>query len=150
MNDSKKLIKYIFLDTNVFYHCKFFMEIDWKSSFTDKVDKVIIKVPYMVIKELDKGKYDIKRAKQVLPILRESKDTEINEGVILQISIFPTKWESLEQEWKEKLDKEDHDNRIIAEVLKFSQENPDCDVIFITGDNLTYMNATEMGINTNF
>ena len=150
MNESKKLLKYIFLDTNVFYICKFFMDIDWKSIFTDKVDKVIIKVPYMVIKELDKGKYDKKRARQVLPILRKLKDTEIKEGVELQISIFPTKWESLEQGWKDKLDKEDHDNRIIAEVLKFSKKNPYYDVIFITGDNLPCMTATEMGINTIF
>lgn len=150
MNDGKKLIKYIFLDTNVFYHCKFFLEIDWKSIFTENVNKVIIKVPYMVMKELDRGKYDKKRAQQVLPILRKLKDKEINEGVELQISIFPTKWEFLKQEWKDKLDKEDPDNRIIAEVLKFSQENPDYDIIFITGDNLPYMTAIGMGINTIF
>ena len=38
----------------------------------------------MVMKELDKGKYKIKRARQVLPKLRELKDKEIQSGVELQ------------------------------------------------------------------
>jgi rRNA-processing protein FCF1 len=104
MKTMKKLTKFVYIDTNIFYHCRFFTEIDWKSIFKENVDKVVIRVPYMVMKELDKGKYKFKRARQVLPKLRELKDREIKNGVELEISLFPTKWESLDSEWKEKLD----------------------------------------------
>lgn len=83
---QKKVIKYVFPDTNVFYYCKFFTEIDWKSLFPEEnIDKIIIEVSYTVLKELDKGKYKKKRARQVLSRFQEIEKNEIQKNIELEL-----------------------------------------------------------------
>lgn len=147
---NKKIIKYIFLDTNVFYHCKFFTEIDWKSLFSsESVENIIIKVPNMVLRELDKGKYDKKRVRQVISKFEElKKNPEFKDGIKIQFSLFPTKWDTLEHEHQEILDPEVNDHHIIAEILNFCKDYPKENIYFVTGDILPSMVSMEIGINT--
>lgn len=143
-------IKYIFLDTNVFYHCKEYREIEWKSIFTEDLDKLIIKVPNMVLKELDYGKnlnkdYSI-IARKVISSFRVYENVEFKEDIKLELSIFPPKWDKLDSESKVLLDKDDKDHNIIAEILIFCKEHNNDDVIFITGDFLPFRIGTKLGI----
>ena len=55
--------KYIFLDTNVFIHCKEFTRIQWKKLFKDKVNRVELIIPEIVLDELDDLKYKEGRIK---------------------------------------------------------------------------------------
>ena len=128
--------KYIFLDTNVFLHCKTFTEIDWRSLFeeTRNDDEIVIVVPYMVNKELDNLKRYEKKARNIQNKLKELKDVEFKEGISLNISFFPTKWSSLKPEWAEKLDENESDCKIIAEILVFKENNPEDKVYFVTLD----------------
>ncbi len=144
--------KYIFLDTNVFLHCKTFTEIDWRNLFkkTQNNDEIIIVVPYMVNKELDNLKRYEKKARNIQNKLRELKNVEFKEGITLNISFFPTKWSSLKPEWAEILDENESDCKIIAEILVFKENNPDDEVYFVTGDNTPYFQANALGINTIF
>jgi len=146
------MTKYIFLDTNVFLHCKVFTEIDWRDLFeeTQKNDEISIVVPYIVNKELDNLKGYEKKARNIQKKLRELKDVEFKEGITLNITLFPTKWSILKPDWVEKLDENDSDCQIIAEVLVFKEEHPDDEILFITGDNTPYFQANALGINTVF
>lgn len=144
------MTKYIFLDTNVFLHCKTFTEIDWRNLFeeTQNDDEIVIVVPYMVNKELDNLKRYEKKARNIQNKLKELKDVEFKECISLNISFFPTKWSSLKPEWAEKLDENESDCKIIAEILVFKENNPDDEVYFVTGDNTPYFQADALGINT--
>ncbi len=146
------MTKYIFLDTNVFLHCKTFTEIDWRNLFEETQDdnKIVIVVSYMVNKELDNLKRYEKKARNIQNKLRELKDVEFKEGITLNISFFPTKWSSLKPEWVEILDENESDCKIIAEILVFKENNPDDEVYFVTGDNTPYFQADALGINTIF
>lgn len=143
---------YIFLDTNVFLHCKAFTEINWQAIFKEpqKSDKIVIIVPYKVNEELDNLKKSEKKARNVQKKLRELKDVEFKDGITLNITVFSTKWSSLKPEWAEKLDENIPDCQIIAEILVFKEKHPNDDVYFITSDNTPYFQAIELGINTIF
>lgn len=143
---------FVFLDTNVFIHCKIFTEIKWRELFKDNQndEEIVIILPYMVNKELDNLKKYDKKARNIQNKLKELKDVEFNESITLNISIFPTKWSSLKPEWAELLDENESDCKIIAEILVFKEENPDNEVYFVTGDNTPYFQAKALGINTIF
>ena len=100
------MTKYIFLDTNVFLECLLFTEIDWREIPKDsqKLDKIIIVIPYKVNEELDNLKRYEKKARNVQKRLRKLKDVEFKEGITLNITVFPINWSSLKSEWAEKLD----------------------------------------------
>lgn len=139
---------YIFLDTNVFLQCRSFIDIDWKSLLTDfkDKDKIFLMVPYIVNKELDKSKYFEKKARNLQKNLRNLKDKEFKNQIYLKISIFPPKWNSLEAEWLDKLDSDEPDCHIIAEILLFKKKNPDSQIYFVTGDNTPYFMAQAIGL----
>ncbi len=143
---------FVFLDTNVFIHCKTFTEIEWRDLFKENQndEEIVIVLPYMVNKELDNSKKYEKKARNIQNILKELKDVEFKEGITLNISIFPTKWSSLKPEWAELLDENESDCKIIAEILVFKENNPDNEVYFVTGDNTPYFQAKALGINTIF
>jgi len=89
-----------------------------------------------------------KRIRNLQGKLKKYKDKEFSTGIFLKIIIYPTKWSSLESDWVEKLDKNDADCRIIAEILVFSKIHPEDDIYFITADNTPYFLAKDLGINT--
>ena len=142
---------HVFLDTNVIIHCKSFTEIDWEELFKEFGKKDIkIVIPYIVNKELDGLKGQNKKARNVQSKLRDLRDTEFKNGITLNITVFPTTWNSLEPQWAENLDQNDPDCKIIAEILVFKKNHLEDDVFFITGDNSPYFLAKELGINTIF
>lgn len=146
------MTKFVFLDTNVFIHCKSFIEIEWRELFKDSQteDDIVIVVPYMVKKELDNSKKYDKKARNIQNKLKELKDVEFKEGITLNITIFPIKWSSLKPEWVEKLDENESDCKIIAEILVFKENHSDDEIYFVTGDNTPYFQADALGINTIF
>ncbi|KKM76079.1 hypothetical protein LCGC14_1383750 [marine sediment metagenome] len=143
---------FVFLDTNVLIHCKTFTEIEWKELFKEsqKKEDIVIVVPYMVNKELDNSKKYDKKARNIQNKLKELKDVEFKEDITLNITIFPIKWSSLKSEWIEKLDENESDCKIIAEILVFKDNHPDDVIYFVTGDNTPYFQANALGINTIF
>lgn len=146
------MTRYIFLDTNVFLHCKAFTEIDWRTLFkeTQKDDELVIVVPYMVNKALDELKKYEKKARNIQSKLKELRDVKFKEDITLNISVFPTKWSTLKSEWADLLDENESDCKIIAEILVFKKNHPDDEVLFVTGDNTPYFQADALGFNTIF
>ena len=142
--------KHVFLDTNVLLQCKLFTEIDWEECFEDSPEKIVIHIPNMVLRELDKNKKESKKARQVIPLLRKLMEKEFQPKRNLELTLFPTKWDSLKEEWKERLDRTDPDHHIIGEILMYKENNPDKDVWFITGDNLPSLISEKLKINTIF
>lgn len=143
------MVKYIFLDTNVFVQCRSFLSINWRELFNDDLDKdIFIVISYTVNQELDELKKRKKRIRRLQSNLRKFKDKEFSDGVFLKFLIFPIKWSSLDSEWSEKLNENDADCRIIAETLKFKEAHMDDEIYFITGDNTPYFIAQELDINS--
>lgn len=108
--------KHIFLDTIVLQQCKLFTEIDWEDLFGVECEKISIHIPNMVLRELDNQKKESKKARQVIPLLRKLRNTEFKPKIFLELTLFPTKWDSLKEEWKKKLDRTDPDHHIIEEI----------------------------------
>ena len=115
--------KHVFLDTNVLQQCKLFTEIDWEVFFEDNPEKITIHIPNMVLKELDNNKKESKKARQVIPLLRKLMEKEFKPKIFLELTLFPTKWDSLKEEWKERLDKTDPDHHIIGDILLYKLQN---------------------------
>lgn len=130
---EKRELYYAFLDTNTFFHYRFFTVIDWLGEL--KAKKVILVFSTQVIRELDEKKFSAPnpkirgRAKKVVSKLGSlSSKSEIRPNVeILFISNEPSiNWKS------ENLDPSIGDDRIIAAIL--SQDLPKEQIAIITGD----------------
>lgn len=152
MELEKKSDVYIFLDTNVFEQCKSFTEIDWPNivaQFKSDIEykNIILKVPYMVIKELDDHKKFDEKARKTLAKIRKF-DTNNKKNLKLEISIRPPRWDSLDLNLREELMENENDHRILAEILLFKNQNLYHNVLFITGDYVPHKLAAELGINT--
>lgn len=141
----------IFLDTNVFEQCKLFTGIDWKlivlqfkPNMEDK--NIILKIPYMVIMELDDHKKRDKEARKALATIRRIDLGDKNPLFDLDISIRRPNWDDLDSELIARLNENENDHQILAEILLFNTECPQEDVLFITGDYVPYKLAEEFGI----
>lgn len=144
------MTKYIFPDTNVFLHCKIFTEIKWKNLFDKEVNKIIIIVPDIVLDELDNLKYKEGKAGKIITKIRNLRNTEFQDKVLLKTSANPPNWNLLKPEFRERLDKNKNDHLIITEILNFSDNHQDDDIYFITGDSGPEIKAIDLGINTIF
>lgn len=153
MELEKKSDFYIFLDTNVFEQCRSFTEINWSDVITQfKPDaeyrNIILKVPYMVIMELDDHKKLYEKARKTLAKIRNFERISSNKDLKLKISIRPPRWNRLDSSLREELMENENDHRILAEILLFKKQNQNHDVLFITGDFVPHKLADELGINT--
>lgn len=153
MGLEKKPDVYIFLDTNVFEQCKSFTEINWSNviaQFKPDIEcrNIILKVPYMVIMELDDHKKFDKKARITLAKIRKFERISRNKDFKLEISIRPPRWDRLDSNLKDELMENENDHRILAEILLYNIQNLYHDVLFITGDYVPYKLAGELGINT--
>jgi len=153
MEFEKKSDVYIFLDTNVFEQCKSFTEINWSDVITQfKPDieyrNIILKVPYMVIMELDDHKKFDNKGRKNLAKIRRFERISSNKDFKLEISFRPPRWDSLDSSLREELMENENDHRILAEILLFKKQNLYHDVFFITGDYVPHKLAEELGINT--
>lgn len=153
MELEKKSDFYIFLDTNVFEQCKSFTEIDWPNivaQFKSNIEykNIILKVPYIVIMELDDHKKFDEKARKTLAKIRKFERINNNKNIKLEISIRPPRWDSLDLNLREELMENENDHRILAEILLFKKQNQYHDVLFVTGDYVPHKLAKELGINT--
>lgn len=119
-----KTKKFVFLDTNIFLHFQFFTEIPWNELL--KVHSVILVVPPIILKELDKHKYNhpsekIKdRAKKVTKKLAEllRSKSEVRSKVKIQFERIEPQSEFQEYH----LSKDSQDDHLIASILRFQSE----------------------------
>jgi hypothetical protein len=143
---SQKTIN-IFLDSNLLLQGKFFSEINWKDIVVDDEVELVIKIPFIVIKELDNLKYAKKRARKIIARLRKlDKYPYLDDNIKIDISILPPKWEELNDEHKELLVQEENDHNIIAEILLFMKSHPDEEILFITGDYIPFKLSEKLDI----
>ncbi len=144
---------YCFLDTDVLMHFTDFDQADWTTFLNAK--KVCLVVPITVVHELNNHKDDgskpglQQRARDLLPkiakLLRGAKGpVRINESVFLMSSRKEPRidWSALE------LDEHVKDDRILARLLFFKEEDPERDVRFLTNDYAAMLKADDRDIPT--
>ncbi len=137
----------IALDTNVFLHCKNFTQIQWDKIFGDDFDEMLILIPCMVLKELDNLKYQNKNALKALNKIRDIETGKFQVKAFgLISSILLPNWDKLLELHKQKLSRDESDHQILAEVLLYHQDNPQCKVVFVTGDYLPSKLSKEINI----
>lgn len=139
-------MKYIFLDTNIFLHFKFFDQIKWNETVKDEFKIMLIPT---VIDELDKHKRNTNskianRAKKVLNKI----DQMLEEGV----PSYPIEYLSQKPDnstlSKFNLQREEQDDCIIATILEFKEKNNGKEIIFITNDTGPKLKSKSYGIQT--
>ncbi len=141
----------IFLDTNIFEQCKLFNGIDWKQialQFNPDIENksIILKIPYMVLIELDDHKKRDKEAQKALATIRRIDLGDKNPNFDLDVSIRRPNWDDLDPELISRLNENENDHQILAEILLFKNNCPQENVLFITGDYVPYKLAEEFGI----
>ncbi len=144
---------YCFLDTDVLLHFTDFDQADWTTFLNAK--KVYLVVPITVVHELNNHKDDgskpglQQRARDLLPkiakLLRGAKGpVRINESLFLMSSRKEPRidWSALE------LDENVKDDRILARLLLFKEEDPERDIRFLTNDYAAMLKADDRDIPT--
>ena len=120
------------LDTNVLIHCKNFTQIQWDKIFEEDYEKIIILIPYMVLKELDYLKYQNKNALKAINKIRDIETGKFQVKAFgLISSILPPNWDKLLELDKQKLSMDEADHQILAEILLYLQENPQSSFILL-------------------
>jgi rRNA-processing protein FCF1 len=139
----------IFVDTNIFLHFKFFIEINWLESCHDDKCKIII-AP-IVIDELDKhkiGKDDKnKRAKRVLQQIEyysENQLFEIQKNIEIEILNSKPKKSTFT---KYHLDPNEHDNQLIASIIEYQSYNTEDKIFLCSNDIGPRLRSKQYGIN---
>lgn len=130
--------KFAFLDTDFFLHYVQPQDADWCKFLSS--DRVTLLVSSMVTDQLDKHKDQHpvrglrKRAKSSLSRINEffknDMTAQLRDGVIVE---FRAK-SPLVDYASLGLDRESQDDRILADILSFAQENPTADLLLITTD----------------
>ncbi len=147
-------LKYVFIDTNVLYHCKLFTEIEWGVLFEEKVDKIVLIIPNMVIEEIDKGKNSTvkkkrKRARKIVSKFYElEKNSFIGDKTEVKLSINPPEWKKLKRKDKKILTQSNPDHQIIAEILLFLRNHRKEQVLFVSNDFLPLKMVSQYGTST--
>jgi hypothetical protein len=140
---TQLIMTYIFLDTNIFLHFKFFIEIPWKDLVRD--DFTIVVAP-IVLDEIDKHKRHVnpkisKRAKQVL--------TKID-GIVSKNENYPLicllNRPSLNTFNGHNLDRQEQDDSILATILEFRQTYPSNKICLISHDTGPRLRASSLSI----
>lgn len=134
---------YVFVDTNIFLHYKFFIELPWQTIFNDDFEIVLAPV---VMDELDKHKRHQNpkialRAKKVL-----AKIEEIN----TQPGSYPFRYvfkrPSQDTFDQHQLDRKEQDDCILASMLEFKPEHPGYNIILVSNDTGPRFRAASLGI----
>lgn len=140
-------MKYIFLDTNIFIHFKYFEEIPWQD-IINYSDFTIVLAP-TVLDELDNHKYNqnrkvSKRVKELLPKLEKIIDKSTQCKVKFQYLSITPKDETFN---KNRLSKEKQDDTILASILEFCKDKNIEDVYYISYDTAPRLKAKTFNIN---
>lgn len=138
-------MKYLFLDTNVFLHFRYYNEINWNEIIGD--GEYTIVVASMVIEELDNKKYDVsrkisRRAKQML-----SRFLEISDGS--QRENFPVVIDSSRPNdttfQVNNLKSSSQDDNILASIIEFNIDVTD-EKYLISNDTGPKLKAKSLNI----
>ena len=139
---------HIFLDTMIFLHYRSIKEIDFLSLLG--TDKIIIVIPRITIRELDKEKNTHKqtrireRAKKVLHKIEKWMQGEesIKDGVsVLYYDSIPTilfEKYGLNPSWS--------DDFLLATIMQYKNENPTAEIYLISQDSGPRLTAQHLGI----
>ena len=129
--------KALFIDTNIFLHYRSFDEIDWLKLLN--VDQIEIRLPSIVIQELDKHKYSSSpklrdKANKVIKKLHKLADSGLKINLKPNIDIdFEVSNESPDFLGLG-LDPNSQDDKLLASILLFRAENPDLPAILVAAD----------------
>lgn len=138
-------MKYIFLDTNIFLHFKFFTEIPWHSLFGDPFQIVLAPV---VVDELDKHK----RHQNGKIASRARKVLSHFESIVNEPDTFPlhylSKRPAVETFQKLQLDMQEQDDCVLAAIVEFSLGHSDGEIFLISNDTGPRFRAASLGIET--
>ena len=135
---NHRMSKIAFLDANVYLHYQPFDQVDWLGLL--KADSVVIVVPPMTIRELNRRK-DLpsrprvrKRAGQVLrtlfALIESGPEPQLREGVSLR---FEAREPSIDFA-AHQLVTDVQDDVLIASIIMCRDENPDAEIVLVTGD----------------
>lgn len=141
-------MKYIFLDTNIFFHFQYFETIDWLSEVSTSECKLMISP--IVVDELDEKKIGTNKlsnkARKVLNRLEELIDVDnaqIQEKVFIEV-ILNKPQKKIYEEYELNFNEQDH--RLIASILEFRDEKDDKDILLCTNDIGPRLRAKQYGI----
>lgn len=145
-------MKILVLDTNVFLQCKDLKMLPWVELFAEK-EHLLLLIPATVCKEIDQFKNDgnsrrarrARTANSLMKQLIESDHLTIRDSrPAVEISFVPLP--SSEYHPPGTLDQSLPDNRIIGEILKYTNDYPDQDVSLLTHDTLPLLTARRHGV----
>jgi predicted ribonuclease YlaK len=129
--------KALFIDTNILLHYQSFDEIDWLRILN--VEQVEIRLPSIVIQELDKHKYSSSsklrdKATKVIRKLHKLADSGLKIQLKTNVYISFEVNIKLADLTAMNLDPNSQDDRLLSSILSFRAENPDLQVILAAAD----------------
>lgn len=130
-------LKAVYIDTNIFLHYKSFDEINWLNIID--ADRIEIRVPSVVISELDKHKYSSSsklrnKAGRVIKKLHQLIDNGLttnlkpNIDITFEINDDIANYESLG------LNPNSQDDRLLASILSYQEANTEVSIVLIAAD----------------
>jgi hypothetical protein len=127
--------RFLFLDSNILLHYKFFTEIDWRKMAA--ADTVELLIPCTVTGTLDKKKYDSadsvvkERARKVIDrFLTHEDGSPVQKNVTLSLLDHEPDTDFAQHG----LSRESEDDRIIAEILLYREAYPDRQLSVVSAD----------------
>lgn len=132
--------KTLFIDTNIFLHYKSFDEIDWLSIL--EASQVEIRIPSIVIQELDKHKYSnssklrekatkiIRKLHNLVNLVDSRNNVSLRENIDLYFDV-ENKVPDLK---KLGLDYDSQDDRLLANIILYKNENLNTPTILVAAD----------------
>lgn len=141
---------YCFVDTNIFLQYQTFDEIDWPRIL--KSSAVCLVVPYKVVRELDKLKYDStsdrRRSRAIVALRKISEYRDDNGGRVRAQTAIQVEVSSPSANWLESnsYDPSDADDCIVGAIQFFSIHNTNASVILFSGDYGIRLKAESRGM----
>jgi len=134
---------YIFVDTNIFLHFRFFVEIPWGKLFSKEYQVVLAPV---VLDEIDKHQRNnnpkiATRAKKVLLRIEQLVANPVEFPIQ-----YITKRPHLKTFQKFQLDRQEQDDCILAAIIEFRVRHPNDEIIFVSNDTGPRFRASSLGI----
>lgn len=139
-------INSIFVDTNIFLHFKSFDQVPW-NSIINKTEFEIVLAP-IVTTELDEKKYDKnekvqKKARNSLPKIFKHYEKNLEPKLVI-LEKMPR-----EPDFKRfNLNMQSNDDRLLCSLLKFKEDNPGNNIIYVSYDYGPLFKAKNLGIDT--
>lgn len=134
---------YLFVDTNIFIHCKDFDQIKWSEKFGS--DQITLVVVPAIMRELDKHKGDPNnrrrrdRARKAASLIKEAAQNSTGKTVTKQavFVVFPTEPPATFVE-KLLLDPTEADDRLVASTRAWADDHPTDRTIVFSDDSGPY------------